>query len=158
MILYAPIKSFCRKTGKEIEPEWVQTRKYICDYTGEECDPDEDHELQPMVQYTVNYYDGLEQAWYYDYENIKFFEELGVEYGSIFEIPFVYKPNVNGSRFDACFWLNQEWVDGFDVEGHTFYNCYSLEEAMRRARIRTIRRLLDEEAYTKDQLLGFFYE
>jgi hypothetical protein len=152
MILHKQVKQFDKRTGKEIESEWVPTRTYICDYSGAECDADENYEVQPMYTFKADYYDGLEQAWYYDYDNIEYFRKLNVEYGSIFDVEYMFMPDVNGSQYDASFWLNQEWMDGVDVKGHTFYECATLEEAMRRARVRTIRRLLDEKAYTPQQL------
>jgi hypothetical protein len=153
MILHKEVKTYDKRTGKEAESEWLPTRIYICDYTGEECDSDQNYDFQWMYKLETHYYNGIEQVWYYDDDNRKYFEEgLKINYGSIFSHPFMFAPQINGTYCDASYWLSSEWMDAVEVKGHTFYECSTIEEAMRRARVRTIKRLLEEKAYTKEQL------
>jgi hypothetical protein len=149
MKLYKPSKRFNPRTGKETEPEFSPCGSWICDYSGEEIDLD-DLQYRPMYELQPDYYDGLEQAYYYDDEKEFFEEKLNIDYSSLFEEPFVFK--VQEDFTDNSFFLVKEWMENRTVKGHIFYDCRTIEEAMRKARVRTVKRLITEELYTNEQL------
>lgn len=148
MYLYKKEKRFHPKTGKEI-PDFVKAG-YICDYSGVfiESSPE-------FIEYDVEIgqISGCEETWYYDDDVREFFEEkYGIDHAYLWTSPFHFAQTDN--IYDHSWSLMNEWVQDCQKKKSPFYMCGNIDKAMRIARVRTIKKLLDVGIYTIEELLG----
>ena len=147
MYLYKIEKRYSHLTGKEILPEITRTPNIICDYTGELImDGEQD---SPLYALKVDYDSGSEEIYYYD-DDKEYFKKLNIDYDSIFRLQSHFKMGDDGE--DESVSLVKEWITNMEEDVGIFKNCATIEEAMRIARVRTIKRLLNDKTYTPEQL------
>lgn len=150
MRLHKVTKRFCPQTGTELDSILKPSLVLICDYSGVEIDQD-NLSIRPQYVLKPEYDSGCEEVYYYDDIKPYFEEQLKIEYASLFRQPFVFSTHPNFSS-DYSLTLIEEWMDGVDIEGHTFFKCSTVEEAMRRSRVRLVKYFIEDKIYTKEQL------
>ena len=148
MRLYKNEIRYCPFTGVK-QNSYVESDMYICDYTGEIIDYDDEN----FSQYTLKArYNHDAEPCYSEDNIITELEDLGIDYWNLMEEnEFVFKV-YDWYTHDASLLLVKEWVENIDNSDSIFYKCFSIEEAMRYARNRTLIRLLKENIFKKDQL------
>jgi len=148
MVYYKIIPLFNRKT-KEPDGFELKSIGFICDYSGEILDKDE---VDGLDSFKIDYYNGVEEAWYYDEEREDFAKDIEgwddySSYSDLMNLPYHFAPGEDAK-------LVEEWHDFLCVEEHYLYGCASLEEALRRSRLRTFKRLVITEKKVKVEELG----
>ncbi len=147
MIIYSKEQRFSPKTGKELESDYAESG-LICDYTGKVIDQD-NYEDRPMYSIKVNYNADCEEVYYYD-EAKEYFDVIEADYYKLFESEFHFLVGDNGQDYSCN--LLDEWNKGFSDKKSLFYQCLTVEEAFRRARVRTVKVLLESKKYSKEEL------
>jgi len=148
MYSYKISPRFDPRTGKPTNSEKV-IDKLICDYSGEVIPEHLDYEVK------IEQIGGSEETWYYDDER-EYFENLGIDYGSVFISSYHFLSNQDGHDFSAK--LVEEWTQNFNNKKSIFHHCLNLDTAFRLTRIRTIKKLLKNKSYSIEELGFDVYE
>lgn len=154
MNLYTKQQEFSRKTGKPVGFTHTLSGAQICDYSGLLIAEDADYENRPLYSLNADYNRDCEEVYYYD-DEAEAMKKLGVEdYGKIFEANFVFQPYIDedGKYTDYSRNLVQEWVKALKDKTGYLAECATIEEAMRKARVRTAMKLLVDKTYTAEEL------
>ncbi len=147
MIIYSEEKRFSPKTGKELGSDYGESG-LICDYTGKVIDQD-NYEDRPMYGIKIQYNSDCEEVYYYDKEK-EYFDKIGVNYYSLFGSEYHFLVGSDGQDYSSN--LLDEWSRDFKKKDSVFFECLTIEEALRRARVRTVKKLLEEKKYTVEEL------
>jgi hypothetical protein len=148
MNLFTVEKRFHPKTGKPVGDEFVESENLICDFTGELIDC-EDYQNRPLYSVHFDYNHDCEEVYYYD-DDKEYFEQLDVEYSNLFENkPYHFLPDNDGG--DASWNLMFEWWNCLKSKKGDLADCKTIEDAMRKARVRTIKKLLKSKKYTIEE-------
>ena len=152
MKLYILEKRFHPKTGKELDPQPVESKNFLCDFTGGIIDC-EKYENRPLYEIKIDYNHDCEEIYYYD-EAKDWFRKQRIGYASIFESPFHFKPAGGRNNTDASVSLMAMWVRncGSARTNHWLAGASTIEEAMRRSRVRLVKQFIEEKRFTPDEL------
>lgn len=148
MYLYERVNRFNPVTGQPTE-EWLISSKTVCDYTGEVMESD--LETGPLVDLNTGYCHDVEPMWDQD-DGRGWFEGRGLSYESLMDLTYHFKPATQWGYADVSMFLAREWLDGMGDPDSVFHECLYLDEALRRARVRTVKRLLEDETLTHEAL------
>jgi len=143
MLLYFKEKHFDSSTGKELEPILRPSQsKFICDFSGSIIEMDND-ETKPLYSISIDYNHDSKPLWYEEFH--EFDEKYGLDYGEF-------------SRFMSSPYHFSIKDYGAGDDSIRIIRCLSpartLEEALRDMRLQTLRELLEEKKFTKEEL-GF---
>lgn len=147
MKLYTSQAKYNVRTGKFIENIFVESEDILCDYTGEKIASD-DIEKRPLYEIVVEQIGGAEESYYYDDEKL-WFEEQNINYHSLWTNPFHF---IATDSYDGSIDFIKEWHDNVSVHGGIFKDTRTLDEALRKCRVRTIKKLLQSNMYTPGEL------
>ncbi len=158
MIIYTLEKHFCERTGKELSPTQIESDKYICDFSGELIDSD--HACgSGFYDLEIKYNNDSEEDWYYE-SMPELAKILGIKDDSggdfyqlkqsLYEGKYHFLYNMEGT--DHSLSLCKEWIDNIDNKKSIFYEIDNIARAFRKARYRTVCKLLKEKKYTIEEL------
>lgn len=159
MIIYEAKPQFDQNTGRKVKKPRLIEAGYICDYSGAIITSDERVDAAPMYDVKFTDLGGCEEYWYYDEHRVidliadtlkldKFEVRAHLNHG---EFHFANNPE-NCADFSLN--LALEWAQNIHTEGHVFFECGNLADALSRSRYRVIERLLEQKQITIEQL-GF---
>jgi hypothetical protein len=154
MKIYTESNRFCPHTGKPMSPTVaVDTGKFICDYSGELYDMDQDDGQMRAYLLCIEYNDDSEPVWYEEYH--KFKEEFGIDYGDFskfMDSSFHFANTKSYGAADLSEKLVQEWVKARKTKKGRFSQCATIEQVLTELRFGTLRKLLLEKKFTLEQL------
>lgn len=161
MKIYTLAKRFDSRTGKEIEPELIETSKLICDFTGVVWDWNKQYDLKPLYTVSIEYDHGCEPEWYYDdgkainnlLKYIKIENKLDDDYqikAKLFEGEYHFFGN--GSGADNLGPLMKEWITNIQKKKGPFKDCAHFAHVLRTARMKVVLDILKEKKFTLQEL------
>lgn len=145
MNLYKEVPRFSERTGNPVKPD-IERYAYICDYSGRLID------RYPSINYAINIeqISGCEPTFDSDELAMDFAEEYGIQMYGIFDSPYHFDDNGMGQDFTTN--LMFEWCNNVNKKNHTFYECLSFDDLLRRSRMRILDVILRDKVYTLEQL------
>jgi hypothetical protein len=157
MHIYSNATRFCPHTGRPLDPILLRDpRRVICDYSGQEFDTDDDT-LTPYYNLSIEYNHDSEPSWYQSHDD--FNEDFKVGYGdfsNFMSSPYHFMHSEAYGAVDYSWFLIEEWLTARRGKNkkHRFYRCGTIEQAMKTARLDTLRKLLESKKYKLEEL-GF---
>lgn len=156
MNIYTESERFCPHTGKPISPVLaVDSSKFICDYSGELYDMDQDDCQMRVYELRIDYNNDSEPVWYEDYH--KFEDEFGIDYSDFskfMDSPFHFANTESYGAADLSETLFAEWIEARKNKKGRFSQCATIEQVLTELRLTNLRKLLQEKKFTLEQL-GF---
>lgn len=147
MYYYKKMPIFDRYTGKKLAPSWSKAGK-IDDFTGDKI-PDDPY-VEAGYSVGINYESGSEPLWYEDKEH----QEFGYErYAKFVSQPYHFLAEEYGMH-DNSIHLIKEWLRDIGKKGSVFFGCVTLEQAYKAARLRTMRKLINNKTFKVEELMS----